>query len=172
MGKRKITEPTNYYNNTRNLLVSPSVTMVNGGRFNEHWAMGVGIGFEMFEHNHVPVFVDIRYTLWDNTVSPFFAFQMGHAIGNINQKHYDNLYLDYDPYNVSNVWFRNYGGFMFHPEFGVKAPISKKADVLFTVAYRYQKARSKVSQDFGQHYAWKRDVSMNRLSLGVVIMFR
>ena len=167
MGNRKLSE-RNYYT-TRNLLVSPSVTMINGCMFNEHWAAGVGVGYEIFDHNHFPVFADIRYTLWDNTVSPFFAIKMGHAIGNIRKKHYENLYLDYE-YN--NVYFRNYGGLMLNPEIGIKAPISEKADVLFTVAYRFQRSRTTISQDFGQRYEWKRSVIISRLSFGVAIMFR
>ena len=172
-GNRKLSEPVNYYNNNiRNLMVSPSVTMTHGGRINEHWAVGVGVGFELFDHNHFPVFADIRYTVRDHDISPFFALKIGHAIGNRKKKHYDDLYLAYQPYQVSNAYFRNYGGFMLHPEMGVKFPLSEKADLLFTVAYRFQKSKTTVSQDFGQRNKWEREVSMNRLSFGVAIMFR
>ena len=176
MGNRKLSEQNSYnyyYNNTRNnMLVSPSVTMTNGYMFNEHWAAGVGFGFEIFEHNLFPVFIDIRYTLRGNDVSPFFAFKMGHAIGNLEKKHYDDLYLDSPPYSLNNAYFRNYGGFMIHPEMGVKFPLTEKADLLFTVGYRYQKIKTTVSQDFGQRYKWNHEVSMNRLSFGAAVMFR
>jgi len=110
--------------------------------------------------------------LWDNTVSPFFAIKMGHAIGNFNKKHYDELYLNYSPFNVYDVYFRNYGGLMLHPEMGVKIPLSKNADWLFTVAYRYQKSKTTVSQNFGQRYEWKHKVGMNRLVFGMAVVFR
>jgi len=173
MGNRKLSEPSNYYYNTRNnMLVSPSVTMTNGYKFNEHWAAGIGVGFELFDHNHFPVFAEIRYVLWDNAVSPFFAIKMGHAIGNLNKKHYDELYLNYSPFNVNNACFRNYGGLMLHPEMGVKIPLSKNADWLFTVAYRYQKSKTTVSQDFGQRNEWEHKSDLNRLVFGAAIMFR
>jgi hypothetical protein len=152
--------------------VSPSVTMTHGIMFKEHWAAGVGIGFEIFEHNLCPLFADIRYIARDHDVSPFFAFKMGYAIGNLEKKHYDDLYLDYQPYHVNNAWFRNYGGFMLHPEMGIKFPLSEKSDLLFTVAYRYQKLKTTVSQDFAQRQKWNHEVRMNRLSFGVAIMFR
>jgi hypothetical protein len=174
MGKRKLTEKTNNYynNNSSKLLVSPSVTMTCGHIFNEQWAAGIGMGFEIFDHNHFPVFFDLRHTLRDNDVSPFFALKIGYAIGNFGKKHYDDLYLDYQPFHVNNVYFRNHGGFMFHPEMGVKFPITEKADLLFTVAYRYQRTKTTISQEYAQHYNWERKIGMNRLSLGVAIMFR
>jgi hypothetical protein len=173
MGSRKLSEQNNYYNNNRNsMLVSPSVTMTCGKLFNEHWAAGIGMGFEIFSHHLLPVFLDIRYTLRDNDVSPFFALKTGYAIGNFEKKHYDDLYLDYQPFYVNNADFRNHGGFMLYPEMGVKFPLSEKADLLFSVAYRYQKMRTTVSQDFGQHMKWEHKEDINRLSFGLAIMFR
>jgi len=172
MGNRKLSEQNNYYNYRNNMLVSPSVTMTCGHIFNEHWATGVGMGFEIFSHNLLPVFADIRYTFWGNTVSPFFAFKMGYAIGNLSEKQYDDLYLDYQPFYVNNANFRNHGGFMLHPEMGFVIPLSEKADLLFAVAYRHQKIKTTVSQDLGQRYKWEHKEGMNRLSFGVAIMFR
>ena len=174
MGNRKLSEQNNsYYTNNRNsMLVSPSVTMTCGHIVNEHWAIGIGMGYEIFSHNHFPVFADVRYTFWSNTVSPFFAFKTGYAIGNLSKKHYDELYLDYAPHYVNNAWFRNHGGLMLHPEIGFTVPLSERSDLLFTVAYRFQKAKTTVSQDYSQRYKWEHNVSMNRLSLGMAIMFR
>ena len=169
-----------YYPNTRTeLQVSPSVTMTNGYMFNEHWAAGIGVGFEIFDRNSFPFFADIRYTLCDNKVSPFFAVKTGYSFGNFKKKHYDNLYINFDPYYVINADFRNYGGFMLHPEMGVRVPLSENADLLFTVAYRYQKTKSKVRQDINYlepsyyyYNEWIHKASLNRLSFGVAIMFR
>ena len=164
-----------YYNSdTRNeLQVSPSLTMTNGYMFNEHWTAGIGVGFEIFDRNLFPVFADIRYTLWDNKISPFFAVKTGYAIGNFKKKHYDNLTLDFEPYYAYNAEFRNYGGYMLHPEMGVKIPLSENADLMFTVAYRYQKMKSKVTQTYDVYFdEWKHTKNLNRLSFGVAIMFR
>ena len=167
--------PYYYYSNTRTeLQVSPSVTMTNGYIFNEHWTAGIGVGFEIFDRNLFPFFADVRYTLWDSKVSPFFAIKTGYAFG-AKKKHYDGIQLDFDPYYVYNVDIRNWGGFMFHPEMGVKVPLSENADLLFTVAYRHQKTKTKVEQkmDSSIYYQnWENESSLNRLSFGVAIMFR
>jgi len=165
-----------YYNTRTEMQTSPSLTMTNGYMFNEHWAAGIGVGFEIFDHNYFPVFADVRYTLWDNKISPFFAVKTGYSFGNFKKKHYDNLHLNHEPYYANNVDFRNYGGFMLHPEMGVKVPLSENADLMFTAAYRYQKIKSKVTQkfDYNPHYyhEWEYKASLNSLSFGIAIMFR
>jgi hypothetical protein len=85
---------------------------------------------------------------------------LGHAFSGFKKKYYNNAY------------YKKYGGLMLNPEIGVKTPLSENADLLFTVAYRYQKTRSTVSQNIGQNYKWEHKISMNRLSFGVAIMFR
>ncbi len=166
-----------YRSNIRTeLQVSPSITMTNGYMFNEHWAIGAGVGFEIFECNQFPVFADIRYVLWDNKVSPYFAVKTGYAFGNFKNKRYDDDYLilNYEPYYVSNADFRNYGGFMLNPEMGVKVPLSENADLLFTVAYRLQKIKTKITQSYDSsgYNEWEHNESLNRLSFGVAVMFR
>ena len=173
-----------YFNITRTeLQISPSVTMTNGYMFNERWAAGIGVGFEIFDRNMVPVFADIRYTLWDNKVSPYFAMKGGYAFSDFKTKHYDNLNLNYEPYSISGADFRCYGGLLLNPEMGVKVPLNGNADLLFTVAYRYQKIKSVVRQssvyDYiyssyssGSFNEWTHKENLNRLSFGVAVMFR
>jgi hypothetical protein len=156
------------------MQTAPSVTMTHGYMFNAHWGAGIGVGFEIFDRNLFPVFADIRYTLWDDKISPFFAVKTGYALGSIKTKHYDNLTLDFEPYYLYNADFRNYGGFMLHPEMGVTVPLSKTADLLFTVAYRYQRTKSVATQKQDNNFydRWVHRESLNRLSFGVAIMFR
>ena len=162
------------YDTRTEMQISPSFTMTNGYMFNEHWAAGLGVGFEIFEWNLFPVFADIRYTLRDGKVSPFFTVKAGYSFGGFKKLHYDNLYLHDEPYYVNNVDFRNYGGLMVHPEIGMKVPISENADLLFTIAYRYQKKKIEVRQDIDlyQFDEWTHNTILNRLSLGIAIMFR
>jgi hypothetical protein len=68
----------------------------------------------------------------------------------------------------------------------VKVPLSGNADLLFTVAYRYQKIKSVVRQPMvyydtmiydtyssnGQFNEWTHKENLNRLSFGIAIMFR
>ena len=176
--------PSYIYKTRSEMQISPSLTMTNGYMFNEHWAAGVGVGFEIFDRNHFPVFADIRYTLWDSKVSPCFAFKAGYSFGDFKKRHYENLPLPYEPYYVYNADFRNYGGLMLHPEMGVKVAISENADLLFSIAYRYQKTKTTITTIMGdyvdivgggsnQHWeAWDHKESLNRLSFSIAIMFR
>jgi hypothetical protein len=146
---------------------------MTNGTFNENWAKGIGVGFEMFEHYLFPLFADIRYNGQDNDVSPFFALKMGYAFGNFRKKHYSNMSFEYEPYYVTDAYFRNYGGLLLNPEIGVKIPLSEKVDLLFTMAYRHQIIKTKVMQNLGwQNYEWKHKESINRLSFGMAFMFR
>jgi hypothetical protein len=174
MGTRKIIQQQGFYQTSvrSELQFSPSVTMTHG-ILGENWATGIGAGFEMFSHNLFPFFLDLRYTPDDNNISPFFALKTGYAFGNLRKKHYANLGLEYEPFYVSDVYFRNYGGLMLHPEIGVKIPLSEKVDVLFTLAYRYQKIKTKVISGLSwQNYEWEHKESLNRLSFGMAFMFR
>jgi len=166
--------PSAYFITRTKLQVSPSVSITNGYRFNEHWAAGIGVGYEIFKHNLCPVFADVRYSVWNNKISPVFAFKTGYAIGNLKKQHYDELDLDYQPYSINNADFRNYGGLMVQPEMGVKVILNENADLLITVAYRYQKIRTITSQSFEYNYydEWEHKESLNRLMFGVAIMFR
>jgi len=192
MGNRQITERVSFYSGwsyfsieeTRTeMQISPSLTMTNGYMFNEHLAAGVGVGYEIFEWNFFPVFADIRYTLRESKISPFITVKAGYSFGDFKEKHYDNLYLHHEPYYVNDVDFRNYGGLMLQPEMGVKVAISENADLLFSIAYRYQKAKTTITSSIssfdpygvstGQHWeTWDHKTILNRLSLGIAIMFK
>jgi len=147
-----------YYYSETQMQVIPSVTMTNGIMFNNHWAAGIGVGVEIFDRNLFPIFADIRYTLWDNKISPFFAAKGGYALSSF--KKIDNI--------------RKQGGLMLHPEMGVKISVNEKADLLFTVAYRYQKTKSTQRYEYTNFYydEWIRKERLNRLSIGVAIMFK
>lgn len=164
-----------YYQRYENKLTAiPSFTITNGYMFNEHWAAGVGIGYEVFDHNLFPLFAEIRYTLWDDRISPFVVMKGGYSLASFKAKQYQDLYLDWAPYYVNDAKLRNYGGLMLHPEIGVKIPLSYNSDMLVTAAYRYQKIRSVLNKTYSvQLYdEWEHKEDLNRLSIGVAIMFR
>lgn len=160
--------------NPDKITVSPSVTITNGYMLNEHWAAGAGVGFEIFDHFLFPLFAELRYTPWNNKISPFLTMKGGYAFGNFKQKHYDHLYLNWFPYHVDDFGLRHYGGMMLHPEIGVKVPLDENNDLLLTAAYRYQKTKSVARKDYesNQFDEWEHKEELNRLSFGVAIMFR
>jgi hypothetical protein len=167
--------PVYYYPDSRTTLtVAPSFTITNGYMFNEHWAAGAGVGFEIFNYNLFPLFAELRYTLWDHKISPFVVLKTGYSFAGFKARHFDELYLDWPPYYINDTRLRHYGGFMFHPEIGVKVPLNENSDLLFTAAYRYQKTRSVARKEYdqGQFDAWEHKEEINRLSFGLAIMFR
>ena len=166
--------PYSYPYTRTTLAVAPSFTITNGYRFNEHWAAGAGVGFEIFDYNLFPLFTELRYTLWDNKISPFMVVKGGYSFGSFKSKHYDDLYLNWSPYYANDAELRHYGGIMVHPEIGVKVPLNENCDLMFTAAYCYQKTKSVARKDYdnGQFDEWKHNEDINRLSFGVAIMFR
>lgn len=161
------------YTHTR-MTVAPSFTITNGYMFNEHWAAGAGVGFEIFDHNLFPLFAELRYTLWDSKISPALTMKGGYAFGNFKAKHYDDLYLNWSPYHVNDASLRHYGGIMLHPEIGVKVPLNENSDLMFTAAYRHQKTKSVARKEYdsNQFDEWEHKEDLNRISFGVAIMFR
>lgn len=156
------------------LRVAPLVTISNGYMFNPHLAAGVGVGFEIYDHNLFPLFGEIRYTVWDNKISPFITFKGGYSFGNFKQKHYDEIYLDWLPYYIDDADLRHYGGLMLNPEIGVKVPLGENSDLLITVAYRHQKIKSIAKKNYedNQFDEWEHKEDLNRISFGVAVMFR
>lgn len=161
------------YNRT-SLTVAPAFTITNGYRFDKHWAAGAGVGFEIFDHNLFPLFAEIRYTLWDDKISPFVVVKGGYSFGDFSLKHYADLYLNWSPYYINDAGLRNYGGLMFNPEIGVKLPLNENTDLMISAAYRYQKTKSVVRKDYDdtQFDEWKHKEDINRLSFSLAIMFR
>ncbi|MFA5648013.1 MAG: hypothetical protein WC951_06860 [Bacteroidales bacterium] len=160
---------------TRNVLaIAPSLALTSGYMLNKHWAAGAGVGFEVFDHNLFPLFAELRYTLWDDKISPFVAIKGGYSFGSFKARQYDQLYLNWLPYNIYDAKLRHYGGFMVHPEIGVKVPLSENSDLLFTAAYRFQKTRSVARREYdnGQFDEWEHKEDINRLSFGLAIIFR
>lgn len=164
-----------YFPYSRTTLASaPSFTITNGYRLNKHLAVGAGVGFEIFNYNLFPFFAELRYTFWDHKISPFVVLKGGYSFADFRAKHYDELYLNWSPYYINDTKLQNYGGFMFHPEVGVKVPLNENIDLLFTAAYRYQKTKSVARKEYkyGQFDEWEHNEEINRLSFGIAIMFR
>jgi hypothetical protein len=167
--------PVYYYPFTHNrLTVSPSVTISNGYLFSEHWAAGAGVGFEIFDHFLFPVFAEFRYTLSDQKISPFLNMKGGYALGNFKPRHYDHLLLNWSPYQINDADLRHFGGMMLYPEIGIKVPLDEKEDLLLTAAFLYQQSRSVLRKDYdhGQYEEWEHKGNINRISLGLAIVFR
>ena len=127
--------------------------------------------------NLFPVFADIRFTVSDKKVSPFLALKTGYAFGNFRAKHHDEIAFNYPPYRATDADIRHYGGFLLNPEIGISISLNDNSNLLFTVAYRYQKTKTSVTEERnvnGYYYKtqWDNKANLDRLSFGVAIMFR
>lgn len=158
----------------RALAVSPSVSLSHGRVYNEHWSTGLGVGFEIFDHNLFPLFAEIRYTFSDYKIAPIVVLKGGYSFGGFKAKHYDELYLNWTPYHIYDTKLRHYGGLMFHPEIGVKVPLTVNSDLLITTAYDFQKTKSIARKDYDNDdfEEWEHNIKFNRLSFGIGIMFK
>jgi len=159
MGSR--TNLYSYGNTETRTEFFPSFFMTNGIIFNEYMAAGIGVGIEYLDRNLIPAFFDIRRSLRDNDVSPFFGLKMGYSFSTFKKERNGNHY------------FKKNGGFMLHPEMGVKIPLSERADLQFSVAYRFQELKTTNAHEIGNHT--DKDVNktnLNRLYFGMAIMFR
>ena len=180
MGNRPINERNESFDARTQFF--PSVTMTNGIRFNDHLAAGLGVGVEISDRYLFPAFLDIRYTLLKNKVSPFLAFKTGNAFGagkNLTIIHTASYEGDIYYNRTTELSTKKSGGLMVHPEIGVRIPLGEKADLFFTVAYRYQEIKTTVTQNveseslvFEQNNKTEIKESINRLSFGVGIMFK
>jgi hypothetical protein len=168
-----IQDPESYFPARNVMRVTPSFTISKGYMINKNWAAGAGVGFEIFAHNFYPVFTELKYTWWDNQITPFVVFKGGYSFCSFIARHYDELRLTQHYNFINDVKVRHYGGLLVHPELGVKMPINEKSDLLFTVAYRFQKSRSIARTAYRKDYhEMVHNEEFNRLSFGIAILFR
>jgi len=143
----------------------PSVTMVNGYRFNEHWSLGVGIGVTAYSYLVFPIFADIRCNLFKGAFTPVIAFRGGYALAN-NEK----AFLKHGYYYDAS--YKNSGGWMCNPEIGFKTTINPHFEFMLTVGYHYQTLESKITYSHSSGTTHNLRTDVNRLSLTLGFLFK
>ena len=120
-----------YYNLTSLSLLggselSPSFQVINGYAFNPHWGLGLGLGIETFGGwNYFPLFIDGKYTLFEEGFSPFCSIGVG----------YDLATENFD---------RNKGGFLAMGRIGIQHPLGKHFGLVTSAGYRYAHLQQEV----------------------------
>lgn len=95
------------------------IRMVNGFQFSETMSLGLGLGLEKYmDAVLVPVTFDARATLLKGKTSPTININFGYAP------------------NIKG--FKEGGGFVVNPSFGVKTYVSRKTAFFFNVGYKIQ----------------------------------
>lgn len=152
-----------------NQRVAPfSFMTVNGIHLTEQLALGLGVGLEFPTGSYMPLVLDGRYYLRNESFSPYFSFYGGYAL----PLHDDGYYNWSYPYDYLSSWSGDYqdltakGGWLLQPGFGFRHMFGPNFGVIFAVGYRFQRLYYSGTQD--------RQViaDFNRLSLKIGITFR
>lgn len=83
--KKNFNKPTGYFGHVS--LSVPyfvvGVNMINGYRFCPEFAMGIGIGVEVYEYSAlgIPIYLHLRSDFLGTRVSPYISFDAGYKIG-------------------------------------------------------------------------------------------
>ena len=95
-----------------------------GHQFNPHVQVGGGIALDVYDHEFLPLFAEIRYFPKIMRWSPYAALQTGYAFS-------FNLLTPFS----SGIYG---GGPMVHPAVGVRLATRSNCNLLFEAGYRFQ----------------------------------
>ncbi|NNC95056.1 MAG: hypothetical protein HKN92_05795 [Chitinophagales bacterium] len=98
-----------------------AINIVNGYRFDEHFAIGIGSGLRSYIEvvvATVPIFIEPKYDFINNTISPFVAMGIGYSFEIIDG--FDGA------------------GFFFSPEVGASYTMNQQVTFTFGLGYEYQ----------------------------------
>ncbi len=109
------------------LVGTLAFSMSMGHRFNPHWQVGGGLGFDFYDREFLPLFTEVRWHPWQSKVSPFLSLQAGYSLGL-------DLYRD-EEWPPSEAG----GGSMLHPALGIRSASQRVGNFLLEVGYRFQR---------------------------------
>ncbi len=124
---------------------------VRGYQFNPHFALGGGLGLDLYQRAYLPIFIDIRGKILNRSISLYYALNAGYTVG-----------ISKDEQFVIRTYK---GGFMFHPSIGLHFSTQKKFSFLIDVGYRQQYATTVYSNEEEDKWIFR------RISVRAGIMF-
>jgi len=145
----------------------PSVTTINGYRFNDHFSMGVGVGVAAYDYLVFPVFADFRVSIFKGNFTPIAAFKGGYAFADNDKELFPNRFYEMN--------YTNTGGWMCNPEIGFKITVNDHCEFLLTVGYYYQGLDSEVKPKTPTPYnpdKYNFSTNVNRVSFTVGFVFQ
>lgn len=131
--------------------------VVNGFQFNRKVSAGLGLGFNYYNDplSLLPLFIDFKYLIPADKVSPFFFLKSGYNI---------SLHTDTDV-NVNS----HTGGLMLNPGLGLQLETAGKLAWHITAGFNLDRATYFLPGD--SFSSIENDLSYERLSLGVGLSF-
>lgn len=126
-----------------NARIAPfSFMTVNGAHLTEQFSLGLGLGLEFPTGSYMPIVVDARYYLRNESFSPFFSLYSGYAVPLDDDGYYAWQYAyDYS----SSFYYEDYqsltprGGWLVNPGFGFRHMFGPNFGVIFGMGYRFQR---------------------------------
>lgn len=102
------------------------VHFIKGIKFNQFLSVGLGAGFDSYDHEFVPVYLDVRGDILNRAITPYYAINAGYAYS----------------FAMDNQGFNNQkykGGVMIHPAIGVRFASKRNVNFLLEAGYKFQK---------------------------------
>ena len=104
---------------------------INGMR-SRHWFAGVGIGYDRYRIRSVPLFLDLRYSLFNKPSTPFIYGDIGYNFDWPEDRDKGNWYTsDYS------------GGLYYDAGLGYRVGINKKQGIVFSGGFSFKKMTEK-----------------------------
>ena len=104
---------------------------INGMRFNQ-WFAGVGIGYDRYRIRSVPLFLDLRWSLFKKPNTPFVYADAGYN-------------FDWPEDRDKDDWLKSdfSGGMYYDAGIGYRIGIGKKQGVVFSGGFSFKKITEK-----------------------------
>ncbi len=97
---------------------------IKGVKFNQFLAVGIGTGLDVYDHEFVPVYLDIRGDILNQSITPYYALNAGYG-------------FSFDMSGTrSDLNYK--GGMLVHPALGIRFSSRKRVAYLLEVGYKFQ----------------------------------
>ena len=113
---------------------------IKGVKFNQFFSAGIGIGLDLYNHEFVPLYLDIRGDFLNQPITPYYAFNAGYGFALENNRSIDNK-----------------GGIMIHPAIGLRFASKKRVGYLLEIGYKFQNGKREFDNlEFTDELTYKR----------------
>lgn len=130
-----------------------------GYEWKYYFGAGMGLGIDNYgDFTVMPVFAEVRGSLMDAAVTPFYYIQAGYSAAWMNESNINNFNVEED------IDAR----FMFNPGMGIRINM-RKTDLVVSVGYKRQNAEITRVFEWGERTVEQRE--LNRITFGFGLIF-
>lgn len=141
-----------------------SLTMVNGWQYGQRFFAGLGVGYEFYDWDVLPLFAEVRFHFRPAVVSPFLSFRAGYGFP---------LSRTYSPDNYYGLSGKTYGGVQLNPELGILVPVGQSNSLMIGLGYHYQELSYQNPSNYWIEYQSAKVITYyNRISLRFGFLFQ